>query len=59
MSIDALHTKTRTAREVVQEHGGDYLLTVKDNQSGLKALVQAQVPDPKSAPSPCLGGLAS
>jgi len=48
VSIDALHTQTQTAREVVQDHGGDYLLTVKANQPGLQAAVQAQVPDPAS-----------
>ena len=48
VSIDALHTQTQTAREVVQAHGGDYLLTVKANQPGLQATVQAQVPDPGS-----------
>lgn len=48
VSIDALHTQTQTAREVVLEHGGDYLLTVKANQPGLQATVQAQVPDPGS-----------
>ena len=48
VSLDALHTQTQTARAVVQEHGGDYLLTVKANQPGLRALVQTQVPDPGS-----------
>jgi hypothetical protein len=46
VSIDALHTQTQTAREIVLEHGGDYLLTVKANQSAVQAVVQAQVPDP-------------
>lgn len=46
VSIDALHTQDQTAREVVLEHGGDYLLTAKDNQRGVKAAVQAHVPDP-------------
>jgi len=46
VSIDALHTQAQTARQVVLEHGGDYLLTVKGNQPGVKAVVQAQVPDP-------------
>ncbi len=48
VSIDALHTQTQTARAVVLEHGGDYLLTVKANPPGLQATVQAQVPDPSS-----------
>lgn len=46
VSIDALHTQTQTAREIVLEHGGDYLLTVKGNQPTVQAVVQAHVPDP-------------
>ena len=46
VSIDALHTQTQTAREIVLEHGGDFMFTVKANQPNLKALVQAHVPDP-------------
>jgi len=48
VSIDALHTQTQTAREIVLEHGGDFLLTVKGNQPGLKAVVEAHTPDPGS-----------
>ena len=32
VSLDALHTQDQTARAIVLEGGGDYLLTVKDNQ---------------------------
>ena len=32
VSLDALHTQDQTARELVLEHGADFLLTVKDNQ---------------------------
>ena len=46
VSLDALHTQTETARQIVLEHGGDYLLTAKGNQLGVQAVVQAQVPDP-------------
>ena len=46
VSIDALHTQDRTARQIVLEHGGDYLLTAKKNQPSVKAAVQAHVPDP-------------
>jgi hypothetical protein len=49
VSIDALHTQDQTARAIVLEHGGDFLLTAKANQPSVKAAVQAQVPDP-SAP---------
>ena len=48
VSIDALHTQAQTAREVVLERGGDYLLTVKGNQPSVEAVVQTQVPDPGS-----------
>ncbi len=48
VSIDALHTQAQTARELVLEHGGEYLLTVKGNQPGVQAVVAAQVPDPGS-----------
>jgi hypothetical protein len=48
VSIDALHTKQQTAREVVLAHGGDHLMTVKGNQPTLAATVAAQVPDPGS-----------
>lgn len=46
VSIDALHTQTETARQIVLAHGGDYLMTVKANQPAVQAAVQAQVPDP-------------
>lgn len=46
VSIDALHTQTETARQIVLHHGGDYLMTVKANQPALAAAVQARVPDP-------------
>ncbi len=49
VSIDALHTQTETARQIVLEHGGDYVMTVKANQPLVQSVVQAQVPDP-SAP---------
>jgi hypothetical protein len=48
VSIDALHTQTETARQIVLEHGGDYLMTVKANQPAVQAAVQAHVPDPGS-----------
>ena len=46
VSSDALHTQTETARQIVLAHGGDYLMTVKANQSAVQSVVQAQVPDP-------------
>ena len=55
VSLDALHTQTHTARELVIEHGADYLFTVKGNQSGVRAAAAAQLPPfaPRQAtPSP-------
>jgi len=40
VTADALNTQTETARLVVQEKGGDYLFTVKGNQSGVADNVQ-------------------
>jgi len=40
LTADALNTQTETARIVVQEKGGDYLFTVKGNQSGVAGNVQ-------------------
>jgi hypothetical protein len=40
VGLDALHTQMETAGRIVQEAGGDYLLTVKDNQRGIRRTVQ-------------------
>jgi hypothetical protein len=49
VGLDALHTQQETAREIVQEAGGDYLLTVKKNQPGIrKTLAQALADIPAS-----------
>jgi hypothetical protein len=44
VGLDALHTQIETAQDLVTEHGGDYLFTVKDNQSGLKQRLQHMLP---------------
>lgn len=54
VSLDALHTQTQTARELVLEHGADYLLTVKDNQPTLRANIEKLVAAPPADFSPCL-----
>jgi len=46
VSLDALHTQTQTARELVLEHGADYLLTVKDNQPTVRQNIEKLVPAP-------------
>jgi hypothetical protein len=38
--LDALHTQHETARQIVFEGGGDYVLTVKDNQKNLRQEVE-------------------
>lgn len=55
VSLDALHTQTQTARELVLEHGADYLLTVKDNQPTLRANIEKLVTAPPADFSPSLG----
>ena len=46
VSLDALHTQDQPARELVLEHGADYLLTVKDNQPTVKAHIEKLVAAP-------------
>lgn len=60
---DALHTQVETARQILYEQGGDYLLTVKGNQPTLQktlASLFAQQAFPPSAqnglPNPAGGG---
>ena len=45
-NLDALHTQDQTARELVLEHGADYLFTVKDNQPTLRANIEKLIPAP-------------
>lgn len=52
VSLDALHTQDQTARELVLEHGADYLFTVKDNQPTLRANIEKLIPAPPAAFSP-------
>ena len=46
VSLDALHTQTETARNIVLEAGGDYLLTAKDNQLKLHQNIEKLLPAP-------------
>jgi uncharacterized protein DUF4338/DDE family transposase len=48
VSLDALHTQDETARAVVLEGGGDYLLTVKKNQPTLRANIEKKVAAPRA-----------
>lgn len=47
-SLDALHTQDETARRVVLEAGGDYLLTAKKNQPTLLANIQKKIAAPQA-----------
>ena len=55
VSLDALHTQDQTARDVVLEHGADFLLTVKDNQPTVKQNIERLVPAPPAGFSPSAG----
>ena len=46
VGLDALHTQVDTARELVQDCGADYLLTVKGNQKGLRRTVKTLLTPP-------------
>jgi hypothetical protein len=48
VSLDALHTQDETARAVVLEGGGHYLLTVKDNQPTVRANLEKKVAAPQA-----------
>lgn len=39
VGLDALHTQVETACDLLQECGADYMLTVKDNQKGIRRTV--------------------
>ena len=50
--MDALHTQTQTARAVVQEGGGDFVLFVKGNQPTLLQQAQHFLPEDFSPSTP-------
>lgn len=52
VGLDALHTQQQTAREIVQEAGGDYLLTVKKNQPGIRKTLAKALADLPASFSP-------
>jgi hypothetical protein len=55
VSLDALHTQDQTARELVREHGADFLLTVKDHQPTVRAHIERRVEAPPARFSPSGG----
>lgn len=52
VALDALHTQDQTARELVMEHGADYLFTVKGNQPTLYKNIAQRIPVPETGFSP-------
>ena len=48
---DALHTQQETARQIVFEGGGDYVLTVKGNQKGLQETMNGLLAEQPFSPS--------
>jgi len=48
---DALHTQTETAQQILFERGGDYALTVKDNQKELVQTLATLLQPGKFSPS--------
>jgi Domain of unknown function (DUF4338) len=52
VALDALHTQDHTARDLVLEHGADYLFTVKGNQPTLRENIEKLIPVPATGFSP-------
>jgi hypothetical protein len=42
VGLDALHTQAATACALLQQGGADYMLTVKDNQKGIRRTLRAR-----------------
>jgi hypothetical protein len=56
VTVDALHTQDETARMIVQEGGGDYLMTVKGNQPEMVATLKKRRESLRRAFSPSASG---
>lgn len=56
VTLDALHTQHETARIIIQEGGGDYLMTVKGNQSGIVENLKTRRDSLRRAFSPSTSG---
>jgi hypothetical protein len=52
VGLDALHTQTETACDLLQEAGADYMLTVKDNQKGIRRTLRGMLAATPAAFSP-------
>ena len=45
VSLDALHTQHETVHQILYDHGGDYILPLKDNQPTLHATAKTLLPE--------------
>jgi hypothetical protein len=52
VGLDALHTQAATACALLQQAGADYMLTVKDNQKGIRRTLRARFSATPAAFSP-------
>jgi hypothetical protein len=52
VGLDALHTQTETACDLLQKAGADYMFTVKDNQKGIRKTIRAMFPATPAGFSP-------
>ena len=48
---DALHTQVETAQQILFEHGGDYVFTVKENQKTLQTTLASLLSEQPFSPS--------
>ncbi len=51
MLADAAHTQVETVRQTLYDQGGDYLLTVKENQKGLFQTLATLLTEQRFSPS--------
>jgi hypothetical protein len=49
---DALHTQVETAQQILYEHGGDFVFTVKENQKTLHTTLAGLLTEQPFSPSP-------
>ena len=46
VSLDAMHTQRQTGRELVIEHGANYIFTAKGNQQNICNYIEGRLPEP-------------
>jgi hypothetical protein len=50
--LDALHANQATLRTITHDHGGDYLVPVKDNHAALRQAAEQRLPERPGPPPP-------